>query len=148
MSSNTGTLPPGSPGIVVVSVADPAAGAEWTQTVPDNVRWEILNIHVQYTGNATSISRYANIEITDGTDRLFFSNVGAIDMQSSTMDIDYGPGLEYRVGLATAQATHAPIPRGLTINAGSVIASVTLLLQATDQLENIRITVKEWVDVQ
>lgn len=147
MSNTVGTFPPGSPSPVKIPITRPAANAEWTITVPNNTRWEILSIYAECDLDATTSARRLAIRVTDGTDNLFQSQPGSASTASTQMVLVHAPGMTVGNPVPDQLPGTAPLPIGLTVRAGYVISSVTLNLQAGDRYDNVAMLVMESIDV-
>jgi len=118
----------------------PAAGSEWTTTVPANKIWEILAIHYHLATSATVASRIPKVSFTDGTSQIAECRTVSSQLASLTYEHTLSPNTP--VLTLVGGLVGGPIPK-LVLNAGAVISSTTDLIQAADQYSQVVIYVKE-----
>lgn len=147
MSTTIGTLPPGSPSPVVIPINRPAANNEWTITVPNNTRWEILNIYAELDLDSNVAARWMAVKVTDGTDTIFLSTPGTSNSSSSNQICNTGTGLKTSNPVPGTLAGAAGLPNRFTVRAGYVIASLTANMESGDRYDNLAMLVMEWIDV-
>jgi len=124
----------------VVTVANPAAGANFSQTVPANKIWEIQTIHFHLVTSATVASRYPSITIDDGTTMFGEITVNQVVPENATREFTFAMYIQ-QVGNFFNRMS-APLPL-LVLNAGARITSSVGSLLAGDQISAIAIYVKE-----
>ena len=129
----------------VISVSDPAAGAEWTHTVPAGVRWRFNSLHCRFVTSGTAATRRSHVEITDGTDRLMIAPPGRT--QAASLTHSYVAPHNFVTVDATTGVNPYGIVFGLILLAGWDIFSVTTNIQAGDQYSLIRLVVEEFPEV-
>ena len=111
-----------------VAVADPAANAEFSQTVTAGKKWQLLSVSVALVQGATQTPQPILV-IDDGTNVVFESfGSSAAQAVSTTCRYTWAPGLTLtgQVGATTNVHSTAPLPLGLTLGAGYRIRSSTL----------------------
>lgn len=126
-----------------VPVAQPAAGAEWTQPVSPGAIWEVLAIRARLTTSATVANRTASVVYldADGNELDRFGPAGVIAASSAaTFCWSQGYGATNTQG-----PNHAPLPTpALPLIGGWSVKSLTSNIDATDQLSGLILTVREW----
>jgi hypothetical protein len=126
-----------------VPVAQPAAGAEWTQAVPPGAIWEILNIRFQLVTSAVVANRTSSLLVRDG-DTAIAARFGPQSTQGATTTVQHnfssGYGATNSQGL---QAAPLPVPPIIMPGAWS-LASFTSNLDVGDQYSGIVLAVREW----
>jgi len=124
--------------LTVVSVANPAAGAEISVTVPANERWELLALLFTFTTSATAANRTPAIQIGDGTNtavRVIYHSTIAASIALAMAWATTGSNA-YAAGLRSI----TPLPVGLTMEAGWIVSTSTALIQVDDQYSAITLT--------
>lgn len=140
----------GSGNIKEYTVANPAAGADWTVQFGPTARERIISANAQLLTSAAVANRIVRAQLLDGAGNLVYQG-------PPNQVIAAGVTAQVSISPATNQATTdttsvgIPLPPGphLTNQTGASVASlktVTLNLQAGDQWSNIRVLVEEWVD--
>jgi hypothetical protein len=134
--------------LLIGVVPDQIAGLDWSATVPDGVRWEILSAAGILTTSAAVANRIP---------RLFFTHPGPVTIlvvphqfqgvASSVLSYTWGQGL---AGTLTApgQGAIGVLPQNFPLLSGTTIATNTVGLQAGDQWTNIRMMIREWLEVR
>lgn len=80
--SHTGQVLPGVRRLI--PVADPAAGADWTVTVPGGVQWKIIGGYAALTASATTADRLAYTYVTiDGYGVVYAYSTSAVVASTS-----------------------------------------------------------------
>ena len=124
--------------------ANPAAGANFSQTVPAGVTWIVTAIDYQIVTSATVANRNAAIVITDPVgSEVAAIQVAANQVASTTWTYVHTPswaGADVNVG---ARVTATLPDDGVPLQPGSTVKSAVAALQAGDQIQNIVITVVE-----
>ncbi len=111
----------------VVVGTNPAANAEWTQTVPATESWLLLAVTIALVQGATQTPQPV-LRVTDGTN-LIFESFGCTTAQavSTTCQYTWAPGLVISglIGATTGVHAVAPLPANLICQPGYVISSGT-----------------------
>jgi hypothetical protein len=128
-----------------ISVAQPAAGADWSQTVPTGARWKVVAATAQLATAAAVATRLARLVIDDGTTPIFEAPAAASQAASLSVLYTYGQGAGGPV-TADAAVIEGPIPNDAYLPAGFRIRSSTGAIQAADQWSAIRLLVQEWLE--
>lgn len=151
--ASTGLAWPGSPivdsvdgpGLIrSIAVADPAAGAEWSETVPTNARWRLLGVDAPLVTDVTVANREVVLTIDDGANIVAEITAAQNQAASLTRRYSFARGVQRGVS-ATATIINAPLPDALLL-AGYRVRSVTTNLQAGDNWGAPRLWVEEWIE--
>jgi len=131
------------PGVLYgVAVTTPAAGADWSQTVPTAARWRIRGVRATFATSAAVGGRYPRLQVDGGGATLYRVTTNISFGASATTSMNWGvPG-------ATAEFTSPfdewrALPLDLTLSGGQVLSSVTQGLAAGDQWSAITVYVEE-----
>lgn len=124
----------------IVRIADPAAGAELSVTVPGQETWVVESVRFQLVTDATVQLRQVRLTATDGTVE-YFRTLHADDHPQSITAVHSAfngssPGGDDTKGLLLAWPTH-----GLVLPPGHVLATSTLNIAAGDQFSAARLAV-------
>jgi hypothetical protein len=116
------------------AVANPAAGAEWTFTVPVGT-WSVVEIFTTLTTDATVSSRFAGISITNSLLAILFKAwVNVVQAASIVGLYNFAPGLpSTNASIGAALRVTFPIPTPTIVKGGDVISSASLFGGAADQ---------------
>lgn len=130
-----------------IQVTSPAAGAEWSQTVPTNARWEVVSVFAQLTTSAAVANRLARLVMDDGAN--FLNQVPGLSAQTAGTVIGYcwGDGQGGPIIANDTVAFSGPFANDCYLSSGFRIRSLTGGLQAADQWGSINFLVREWLDV-
>lgn len=136
--------PTGGPGqAVTATVANPAAGADWTYTVPAGVQLTLISVRAVLTTSAAVANRVPLLRVTNPTAQIIL-DAGSPTTQAASLTYTYSWG-------AGAQSAASPpsiqigIPQGLRVAAGATIQTVTAGIQAADQWSAITISSTQFV---
>lgn len=114
--------------------ANPAAGAEFSVTVPAGEVWEILSVSVPLVQAAAGSSQ-PSLQIDDGGSNIFALLAGSTAAQaiSTTCQYTWAPDLELtgQVGATTAVRSQGSLPSDLVIGPGCRVRSSTVGLSAS-----------------
>lgn len=124
----------------VVTVANPAAGADFSATVPAGKMWDSIAVHFHLATAVAVATRVAKITISDGTTMFAETRAGATQVASLTYEYTFVPNMQALAeqGLVVGGA----MPK-VVLNAGSIISSSIYNIQAADQISNIALYVRE-----
>lgn len=126
-----------------VVVANPAAGANFSATVPPGVAWEVISVELRLTTSAVVANRQTNLVFTDPTGlelgRLYY---GAAVAASTVATITYMQGIGTSQG-GSIGFQSLPSP-SLPLLAGGTVATSISGIDTGDQLSNIALYVREW----
>jgi uncharacterized Ntn-hydrolase superfamily protein len=130
----------------VVTVANPAAGADFTATVPAGEFWIVLAVAALLTSDATVQNRTVKLIIDNGTDTLFQGGNSGTGQQASVAgQYSFAPNLIMELAQVIGGLVRFfPIPGGtvpIVLSPGYRVRSATGSLAAGDQWSNIRLVV-------
>lgn len=127
---------------IVVSVPQPAAGADWSVTVPGGHTWAPVTIAGQLLTSAAVATRAVRLTFGDGNAPFVDLPSAATQAASLTRKYSYWPTAE---PVATAGDIETAIPP-LVLPAGWTIASATDLLDVADQWSAVKLHVIDtWI---
>jgi hypothetical protein len=121
----------------------PAAGAEISETVPNNVRWKLLAFRYTLTTAIAAGTRIPRFVLDDGVNQFwnFSNNTG--QTASQVVAYNAGPGLPFQND-SNGDFTQT-IPNEVFLAAGHRIRTITPALQPADQYSAPQYLVQEWV---
>lgn len=125
---------------------DPAAGNDWSETVPTGARWELIAVRAALNTNATVINRYAHLRLNANGATLGIYGASAALPASTGVKFNWGAGLPTQAPNPSGEGM-LPFPMGLRAMGAYVIASYTGNLQAGDDWDAPIVTVREWLEV-
>lgn len=134
------------PGLYRVNVvANPVAGADWTLTVPNSARWELVTVNAQLTTAVAVANRQVQLQGTNAG-VLIWNSPAAVNVPASTTAQISAMQGNTLTPVITTDVTIA-IPPRLGMSVGMIIQSSTVGIQPADQWSNIRVGVRELLDV-
>jgi len=142
----TQPLPPSSGAGVTrsVTIANPAAGSDWSIVLPTGVLWILNSVSATLVTSATVGNRTPALVVTDNTGHIVYNGAAAYAQAASlTWTYSWSGG-----GIAPPAGTTqngGSIPAGLRVPAGWTIMTATPNRQAGDQWQNIVLGVQELV---
>lgn len=119
-----------------ILVATPAAGAEWSVTLPGNQIWEVRSITATLVTSAAVATRRPSLVIDDQTTTFMRLVSGITSAASLTTVWSWVNGYDLETG-ASGSAVTDPFPADLTLPAGHRIRSVTAAIDVADQWSSI-----------
>jgi len=128
-----------------VTGANPAAGAECSDSVPSNTTWHLRAIKIPLVTSATVANRYVHVNIAefDGAEIEVFSSVA--HAASSTRNYWLMP-----IGAPGVYVEDndiiIPIPPEIWLKSGSTISTVTTGIQAGDNFGSPIYWIEKWLD--
>lgn len=122
----------------------PAAGAEFSQTVPTNARWRLRGCRVQFTTSAAVATRFVNLAVDDGANTFYLIPSPTSFAASASPTIDFVAGLG--ASTTAGQDFVATLPGEIPMLAGWRVRSFTTSLQAGDQYGAPRFFVEEVIE--
>jgi hypothetical protein len=129
----------------VFSVGSPAAGADWTQTVPAGARWLLHGIRAQLLSSATAGNRTPALQIDDGTNAGVNISPGVVQAASLTNTWSWTAGYP-TIGTLVGTQNQITMPFPVPLLAGWRIRVITANLSGTDQWSAIFLDVEEWLE--
>ena len=126
----------------VATVANPAAGADWSITVPAGAQWLLQSVNAQLVTSATAGTRIPSLVITDNAAHVVFTGVASLSQAASlTYTYSWSPGAV--ASPAGSTSVSGPLPALLRLQPGWVIKTVTQGIQAGDQWSAISLAIQE-----
>lgn len=117
----------------------PAAGAEWSQTVPPGEIWLIHAVHAILTASAVVATRFPTLVVDDQTTRSGRYSAGAGVTAGQAIEMTWD-----QVGAFNSPASStvfmANIPADLILQSGWRLRSLTSAIDAGDQWSSISVT--------
>lgn len=132
----------GNGAIVSVTGTTPAAGADISETVPANAKWELISISFKLTASATVANRIVQFLADDGAN--VFTTITQSFVQTASGVVIYG-WFHGALNNGGNGVNDSPIPLHLTLNPGFRWRTSTLNLQAGDQYTAPQYLVREWI---
>lgn len=132
------------PGLLCsVAGADPAAGAEFSVTVPTGARWRLVGTVATLVTDATVASRVVSLIVDDGATAVYRAAAQTAQTASLTVIYSFGAGLP---SAATAGGVSVnPLPEQLDLASGYRIRSLTAAIVAGDNWGAPQLLVEEWI---
>jgi len=130
--------PPGSGATLIPvsqTVANPAAGAEWTFTVPAGTKYYLKSLNYTLVTSATVATRISQILIDDGTRTLYKSEVN--QTQAASLTTVYSGASGILDTTATVQSAHVSLPTDMALAAAWRVRTSTTAIQVADQYSAI-----------
>lgn len=124
---------------------DPAAGVDWSETVPTNARWQLLSVRALFQTDATVAARNVNLLIDDGTNNYYRIASHRDQPASQPYSYSWSVGTQDLGGLANA-AVVIPLPNHAYMKAGYRVRAATSLMQAGDDWSTLSILAREWLE--
>lgn len=124
----------------------PAAGVDFSETVPTGARWELMSVVARLTTSAVVASRGATLILADGIDVMAMCPHALAAPASSVRDYAWMQSMVNAVALV-GLAGFQGVPTGLQLTAGQHFNAFTINIQAADTWTALVYTVKEWLEV-
>lgn len=122
---------------IVQGVAAPAAGADWSQTIPAGHLWRPFSVTAQLLTSAAVANRQAVLVLGDGTNTFAFLSAPAVQAASTTVVYTWA---DISTVLALGARQLAPLS-DIDLPPGWTIGVATALLDVADQWSAIRLGV-------
>lgn len=129
-----------------ITGTDPAAGAEWSETVPTGARWRLLSLFAQLVTDGTAGNRFPRLVVDDGTTTYFASDPPAAQTATQTIQYVTGSGIQ-RTAIGSLIPFWA-LPTDLVMMAGHRVRAVTAGIVAGDNWGAPQLLVQEWLEGQ
>lgn len=127
-----------------VTVTNPAAGADWSITVPTGASWTLNGVSALFTASAAVANRLPEIVlVSPGGTNLFVGTQNTFVTASQA--ITFMTGGNQVTLMPNANLAYVATNTSIRLQAGAVIKSVTTGIQAGDQWSNIVLQVQEQV---
>jgi hypothetical protein len=127
------------------TTSDPVAGANWTQTVPTNRRWQILTVRYQLITDITAPLRRTYLAASAGATETYRIPSASTQAASLTNNYLWMVGT-IREAAAINLFSFQLMPPNIILPEGSTIQSATDNLAPGDQYDSIFIYVMEWIE--
>lgn len=131
--------------IRIVTVANPAVGADWTTTMPVRVRWELIAVRGQYVADANVANRDPALRIDSGATIMYEAPVDRQINAGETRRLSWGAGVGV-ISSGNGLVYNGSIPVGLMLNNAMKILTVTNQIQIGDQWSGVVLVVREWIE--
>ncbi len=126
-----------------ITGADPAAGAEISETVPDRRRWLLRGIYFTFTTSATVADRLVHLIIDDGTN--IIAKICVVTAHAADTAKDYSFANYGSTQLNPVNCFYLPLPL-FPLTEGYRIRTSTDLIEGDDDYSAPRLLVEEWID--
>lgn len=123
--------------------ANPAAGADWTYTVPAGVQQTLISVRAVLTTGAAAPTAPVILRITSPTGQII-ADAAALATQGASVAVTY-------VWMAGAQSTSSAnfqqmsLPTGLRLMPGTIIQTITGGIASPDQWSSISISYTQFI---
>ncbi len=126
------------------TIANPAVGLNWFQTVPANTLWRLISVYHTLVTSAVINSRSIGIGVDDGAANFYWQSYATTTQAASTtQSYTWQNQLGNVYGFVIVHAMFGDH----TLNAGMRLRSNVTLLDGGDQLSAIRVVVEEWMSL-
>lgn len=131
-----------------VKGSDPAAGADPSETVPDNARWRVTSHDGNFVTDATSTNRQVTLVIDDGNASNIMVRLPIPENHIASTSITYNfyEGATLTLGAAVIANINAPLPNDNIMFEGWRIRIITTNIQAGDNWNDPTLGVEEWIE--
>jgi len=127
-----------------LQVGNPAAGADWSTTVPTHQRWRLQSIVATLVTAVAVANRIPTFIIDDGVNILWQVDAIVAEVASTTKVYALAPGQTAAAGAGNTVSLPLPGPQFLT--PGWRVRASTAAIQAADQWSAISLNIETWVD--
>lgn len=144
-ASEAGFSPVGSGSFRILSIPNPAAGADYAITVPAGVAWHLRSFQATFTASAVAATRRPRIRLSDVADvsiMLIADVLGIVNGQA--FNVVWAQGINSRVSSGGLLEGHMDVPADFIGGPGFQFKTVTLNIQAGDQWSAGRLFVREY----
>lgn len=128
--------------VISTQVANPAAGADWSITVPAGSIWRVLVIRAVLTASATVATRVPILQVKDAAGNTIFDVPPA-----ATLAAGGGANMNWSAGANSIVSNNSRfmqgLPMGMILPEGAVISSSTVAIQTGDQWSAINLLVEQ-----
>jgi hypothetical protein len=134
------------PGLIrTIQGTDQAAGVNISETVPTGARWKFKSMKAPLVADATVINRYPHIQFTSGGST--FADFYNIVAHTAGLTINYT--FTDQGGITTGGSSgyqNIPTQKDILLQAGDIISTITIGLQAGDNWGVPILEVEEWIE--
>jgi len=128
-----------------VQIANPAAGADFTITVPTGARWELVSASALFTTAAAVANRHTLLVVDDGANIVYESAQTTAQIASLAIQHSWGQAIAASTDAGGLSDVN-PLPARIALVGGWRVRSSTGNIQAADQWSAIFISVREWLE--
>ncbi len=132
--------------IVVVTVPDPAAGADWSTAVPADRRWRLRVIRFRIVTDANVAARAVNLDFDDAAGNELL-RLGSQATQPAGIGRQYYWSDINLLQPIITNGTQQSLPSNLVLAEGFTVSTFTGAIQVGDQISAIRLWVEEWIAI-
>lgn len=127
-----------------VQVGNPAAGAEWSFSVPNFSRARVRSVFFTLQTAAAVATRIVTLVVDDGANIVgqFAANVTQIASLTETYTASAAPFVTTSLGTSE----YIPLPPDLLLEQGFRIRTVTTAIQGADQYSTISLLIEQWTE--
>jgi hypothetical protein len=130
--------------IDIVTIANPAAGANFVYLTPNAYLYWLKSVHFTLTTDATVLARHVNVNSAIGAAIFWETEWRNWQAASTTFRYcAYPATIDFLAAASVLQV--AALPTKHIITANTIINSVILNLAAADQISDITLTFEKWV---
>jgi hypothetical protein len=128
-----------------ITAAVPGAGAEISEAVPTNARWELIALKFLLTTSVGVANRVVRLALDDGTN--IFYQVSTATNQAASLGVTYSAaqGVPF-FAFAADSFDLLPLPDNIRLGPGMRWRTVTNQIQVADQYSAIFYLVREWIE--
>ena len=130
--------------IRVITGTAPAAGSDWSETVPTGALWRVNSAVSTLVCDATVINRTMHLIFDDGANVVYRALVNSNLVAGQTGQMVFG--IAGAAGVTTSISPHGFIPQDMRLPAGFRIRSSTVGLQAGDDFSAPVLMVEEFMN--
>lgn len=125
-----------------VTGSTPAAGADISESVPGNRRWQLIAFRATLNTSAAVASRVPQFTLDDGANIFFSMGPNTTEPASQAFKFVFAPGMQ----LTTDQNQNLsiPAPNVTLLKGGFRIRTITANIQAADQWTAPQYLIQEW----
>jgi hypothetical protein len=126
-----------------INVPSPAAGVEWTQTVPGGVIWELLSVKLRLVTSAVVANRQTILQCRDQDDVILRAGSNNVNIPASSTQTVTFENVGATTNLGSVIQGLLPSPP-FVLQSGWKVGTLTNGLDAGDQYSLVTLTVREW----
>jgi hypothetical protein len=127
-----------------VTITTPAAGANWSITVPAGASWTLTSVRATLATSAAVANRVPDLQIKDGSGNIVMDALAGV-AQTATLTDTWSWSSGGVTSTVLGASNSVALPWAFRLNPGWVIQQVTTGLQAADQWSGIALSVIESV---
>jgi len=125
------------------SVANPAAGSDWSQTVPIRARWKLRSVRALLQADGNAANRAVTFSFGNGTNFTYKISSAFVQVAGQGIGYSFAPGLPV-LGMNNNEIG-LPLPAEVMLEPGDSFGVSTLNLDAGDQWSHINYSYEEWL---